>query len=136
MIRLHVREGVSATAARRLTRFAEWLEGQVNVPHVLDVVLVPHSHLGLSELMGGWEKHDDGVTVLGLFLPPAYREANPCIFIAAKHKDAKATLAHEVMHYTQWRDGEELMEGLDEHPRNVEDEAQVLLHWYNTGVGR
>lgn len=101
MIRLRGRRPTAEIRA-----FVRWLETVIEVKHAIEIHLTPH-------LVGYFDA------------PGKYAGYEP--YIVAEMDDALHTIAHEMVHYEQWRDKR------DQDERGVEQRGQALVRqWRRT----
>ncbi|HEX6939759.1 MAG TPA: hypothetical protein VF158_10135 [Longimicrobiales bacterium] len=118
-LRLRFYPGVRADARALLKRFARWMRGRVAFRHPVRVTVVPRATVMAHEEPSGW--------AVFVIPPPDYTPGDVVrIYLGAgkvdvlerdfgfSHPDSVIRvmhdLAHEVVHYEQWRDGREVTE--------------------------
>lgn len=136
-IRLRFYHGVRPDVRAALKAFARWLRREVTFRHPVRVTVVPHATVMGHEGLPGWAAF--------LIPPPDYTGGDvvrivlgggkaPVLEAHYGYGPAEAVaalvhnLAHEVVHYEQWRDGRAVTE------RGVERRAAALVSRYRTGV--
>jgi hypothetical protein len=130
-LRLYCRPGVPAHARRTLVPFARWLRYRLPFRHHVPVEVVPEACI----------ETDQGLA-WAAFYAPTMPGDSPRIYLAGGSaavmrrlhgwttqralRVLRVDLAHEVVHYEQWRDGREMTErGVDERARRLVREYEA-----------
>jgi hypothetical protein len=117
--RLRFYPGVRDDARALLKRFARWIRDRVQFRHPVRVIVVPHATVMGHEEPPGW--------AVFVIPPPEYTPGDVVrIYLGAGKVDVLERdfglaspdsvlrvmhdLAHEIVHYEQWRDGREVTE--------------------------
>ena len=132
-LRLRFYPGVPADARSELKAFARWLRREVQFRHPVLVTVVPHATVMGHEGVAGWAV---------FVIPPADHAPEDVVRIyvgagamrvmekvygygrSAALAKVLHDLAHEVVHYEQWRDGRPVTE------RGVNRRAAALVRRY------
>jgi len=131
--RLRFYPGVRPEARQLLKDFAAWLRRRVDFRHPVRVTVVPHATVVGLDGAPGWAvflipPDDHGrADVVRIFVAAGSAEVRRRRFgygWSAALRDLAHDLAHEVVHYEQWRDGR----AVDE--RNVNRRAAALVARY------
>jgi len=125
-LRLRFYPGVRADVKQALKTFAVWLRRRVEFRHPVRVTVVPQAAVMGHEGAPGWavfvipgEEYRSG-DVVRIYIAGGRAETGPL-------HPLLHDLAHEIVHYEQWRDGRRVDE------RNVNRRAASLLSRHITG---
>lgn len=133
-LRLRFYAGVRPDVRERLKRFAQWLRRDLHFLHPVQVTVVPHALVMGHDGAAGWGVFlippDDYVRgdVTRIYLAGGAVEVLEWHYqVAAPESLAKLmhSLAHEIVHYEQWRDGRPICE------RGVNRRAAALVRAYH-----
>lgn len=139
-LQLRFYPGVRDDARAALKAFARWLRRQVEFRHPVRVTVVPHvTVLGPDDGAAGWAVFEIPSPdyapgdVIRIYLGAGQVEVLERHY-AFRRVDSRAKLlhdlAHEVVHYEQWRDGREVNE------RGVNRRAAALVARYRRAALR
>ncbi|HEX7089353.1 MAG TPA: hypothetical protein VF192_04415 [Longimicrobiales bacterium] len=131
--RLRFYPGVREDARAELKAFARWLRGELRFRHPVWVTVVPHATVMGHEGVAGWAvfliPSADYVPgdVVRIFLGAGAARVMETVYgygRGAALEKLLHDLAHEVVHYEQWRDGRPVTE------RGVNRRAAALVRRY------
>lgn len=138
-LRLRFYPGVRRDVREALKAFASWLRGEIGFEHPVQVTVVPHATVRGHDGPAGWA---------AFLIPPADYAVGDVVRIivgAGKVRVLEShyglsppetwqrllhDVAHEVVHYEQWRDGRPVTE------RGVNRRAAALVERYQRRASR
>lgn len=132
-LRLRFYAGVRADVRERLKQFARWLRREIRFRHPVQVTVVPHALVMGHDGAAAWGVFlippDDYVPgdVTRIYLAGGAVEVLEWHYQVAPSESTRKlmhNLAHEIVHYEQWRDGRTVCE------RGVNRRAAALVRAY------